>query len=479
MPKRSSIISRGIYKAMGLFGGQQAIAIVCAIIKTKLVALWIGPAGVGLLGLYSSVVDMINTLSNMGIRSSSVRDLSMAHASGNRLRMATVVTIVRRWSWSLGIIWAFVMLACSPALSHFTFGDYNHVWEFMALSACVIAFSVTNCEQAILQGSQKLKWLAKAMTFGLASGLVVSIPMYYFWRIDGIIPSLIVYAFSAAIFAWIFRSRDNDNVPVKLTVGQTARGGAEFVKLGVCITVSGFVVQFVAYAFMAYLNHRAGTGEVGLYRAGDTLVNRYTALLFSAIGLEFYPRLASVCGSRRRTQLFVAQESNITLYILVPVIAIFLLFRELIVDILYTAEFRRMATFMSWCMIGMVFKGVSWCMAYVILAQGRSRIYLVTECLSAALCLALNIVFYELWGLDGLGVSYAVWYFAYLVIVWRVYTGIFKLKPHPSVLAHTAYALAAAAAALWAVESGLTVVSVAIAVATSAWSLIKIRKSVA
>ena len=41
-------IYRTIVKATGLFGGTQVFTILCSIIKTKLVAIWLGAEGVGL-----------------------------------------------------------------------------------------------------------------------------------------------------------------------------------------------------------------------------------------------------------------------------------------------------------------------------------------------------------------------------------------------------------------------------------------------
>ncbi|MGN1265602.1 MAG: hypothetical protein ACI4UL_07275 [Muribaculaceae bacterium] len=61
-------ISRMVIKAMGIFGGVQMVNIVCSIVRTKLVSLWLGPAGVGLFGLWNAALDMINTGSNLGIR---------------------------------------------------------------------------------------------------------------------------------------------------------------------------------------------------------------------------------------------------------------------------------------------------------------------------------------------------------------------------------------------------------------------------
>ena len=83
MSGKSNAISRGIFKAMGIFGGTQMLTIICSIVRNKLVSVWLGPSGMGLFGLYNSAIDMINVFSNMGLRTSSVRDISGAFASGN------------------------------------------------------------------------------------------------------------------------------------------------------------------------------------------------------------------------------------------------------------------------------------------------------------------------------------------------------------------------------------------------------------
>ena len=57
-----SNISRTIVKAMGVFGSIQVFNILCSVIRTKLVALWIGPAGMGLFAIFNSAVDMIVNL---------------------------------------------------------------------------------------------------------------------------------------------------------------------------------------------------------------------------------------------------------------------------------------------------------------------------------------------------------------------------------------------------------------------------------
>lgn len=71
-------MSARVLKAMSVFGGVQVMGVLCSVIRMKFVALWLGPAGVGLFGIYNGAADMLRTLSQLGFRDSSVRDI-VAH----------------------------------------------------------------------------------------------------------------------------------------------------------------------------------------------------------------------------------------------------------------------------------------------------------------------------------------------------------------------------------------------------------------
>ena len=168
-----------ILKAMGIFGGVQVLGILCSIIRTKLVALWIGPVGVGLFGIFNQALEMINMATNLGVRNSSVRDISQAMEHRDQSLIARIVTVVRRWSLWLGMAGALITLAIAPALSRFSFGDYSHVWHFAALAVAVLFMALTNGEYAVLQGLSKLKRLARVTVSGTVGGLLISIPLFY------------------------------------------------------------------------------------------------------------------------------------------------------------------------------------------------------------------------------------------------------------------------------------------------------------
>ena len=104
-----------------------------------------------------------------------------------------------------------------------------------------------------------------------------------------------------------------------------------------------------------------------------------------------------------------------------PIVALFILLRGTIVWILYAPSFDVIYSLISWGMIGIVWRTLSWCMAFVILAKGDGKMFLITEAVSDVIGFGLNVWLYQLWGLTGLGISFMVWYIIYTAMIYVVY----------------------------------------------------------
>ena len=427
-------MSRVVLKAMGIFGGVQVLNILCSIIRTKLVALWIGPLGVGLFGLFNQALEMINIATNLGVRNSSVRDISQAVEQRDSTLIARIVTVVRRWSLWLGLGGALVTVAIAPMLSRFTFGDFNHVWSFVALAVAVLFMALTNGEYAVLQGLSKLKRLARVTVSGTVGGLLISIPLFYFLRERSVLPSILAYA--------------------------------------LCVALGSFVSMIASYVFVSWLNTYSGTESVGFYQAGYTLVDKYAGLVFAALGMEFYPRLARVASSAKRLRVFVSHEINIAFMVLTPCLLAFILLRSQLVWLLYSEQFQVIITYISWGVVGTVLRAMSWCLAFVMLAKGDGKAFLITESISAVTVLALNVVCYILWGVDGLGYSYLAAYAIYLIVVAVVYFKVYHLKLSAKCLRNLAATLFVCVAMVLLVQNNAWIIAISLFVIVSIISLI-------
>ena len=468
-------VSKVVLKAMGIFGGVQVLNILCSLIRNKLVAMWIGPAGVGLFGIFNQALEMLNTATNLGVRNSSVRDISQAVEKRDSSMISRIITVVRRWSLWLGLGGALITMAIAPLLSRLTFGDFNHIWHYVALSAAVLFMALTNGEYGVLQGLSKLKKLARVTVSGTLGGLLISIPMFYFLREDSVLPSIIVYALcvmAAALF-----TKDKEFPKAKVTSRETVSMGADFIKLGVFMTLGSFVAMLASYIFVSWLNITSGKETVGFYQAGYTLVDKYAGLVFVALGYEYYPRLARVAGSSLRLRVFVSNQINLSFMVLTPCLLAFILLRSHLVWLLYSKEFLVILTYISWGVVGTVLRATSWCLSFVMLAKGDGKIFLITESLDAVIGLTLNIVCFSLWGVDGLGFAYIAWFACYTIIVGVVYFRVYHLTISIKCLRNLVATLLVCIAAVLAMQHSLWPVAAAIFIIATPFCLYQAFRS--
>ncbi|MFM8719234.1 MAG: oligosaccharide flippase family protein, partial [Chthoniobacterales bacterium] len=94
---------REILKSSSIVGGAQAINYVIGLLRTKAVALLLGPSGVGLVGLYVSAIGLVGTFAQFGINESGVREVAAAAGTGNAERVAATAKTLRRVCWASGI----------------------------------------------------------------------------------------------------------------------------------------------------------------------------------------------------------------------------------------------------------------------------------------------------------------------------------------------------------------------------------------
>ena len=466
-------ISRTIVKAMGVFGSIQVFNILCSVVRTKLVALWIGPLGMGLFAIFNSAIDMIVNIANFGMRTSATRSISMASDNPDKLNRISVAA--RRWAMWLGALGAIAMIIASPWLSEMSFGDRSHVWGYVILAIAVFANSLTLGEQAVMQGTSMLKKLAQASFYGALVGLILSIPLYYFLGEQSIVPSILCYSLSVLIFSYFIRKKGIGLQGCTLTIKDTLAIGKDFLKLGIFITLTDVVSQTSNYIFISYLNNVANTETVGYYQAGYTLIARYTGLILSALCVEYFPRLSKVAHSNMKLNIFVSQEINIALMVLTPVIVAFILFARLIITILYTDEFFIIQNFITIGIVGMVFRVFSWCMSFVVLAKGRGKMFFIIEVMDIFVFLGAYITAYHFYGLDGFGGAFILWYFISTLIVMFCYYHFFNLRLNAGCFKWGLWALSTSIVTLVAMQNGLVLVAVAMLVITAVYSAVKFR----
>jgi O-antigen/teichoic acid export membrane protein len=417
--KESQSSYKQIIKATSIFGGLQVISILISIVRSKFIAVLLGPIGIGISGMLTATTGIISGLTNFGLGTSAVRDISSAYESGNIKRIAIVANVLNRWVWVTGLLGMILTLVFSPLLSYLSFGNYDYTIAFLVLSITLLINQLNSGQLVVLQGSRKISLLAKANLLGSITGLFTTIPLYFIWGIDGIVPSLVIAGLTSLITSYYFRKKVYVE-KIRVSKVRSIAEGKEMLKMGFLISMSGFMTLGFSYLVRLFITHEGSITEVGLYNAGFTIISTYVGLIFTAMSTDYYPRLSAVADDANKANETINDQIEIALIILGPVIVVFILFIRLIIQLLYSDQFLDASIMIVWAALGMFFRAVGWSIGFYFLAKGTNKLFFWNELIANIYLTLINITGYYFWGLSGLGYSFVLIYFIYLIQVFVV-----------------------------------------------------------
>jgi O-antigen/teichoic acid export membrane protein len=403
-------------KATSIFGGVQGFQIIIQIIRSKFVAVLLGPTGIGILGLLTSTIGLITGLTNFGLGTSAVKDIAESVNTRNQIRIATTAALLRRLVWITGILGALITLILSPWLSQLTFGNHKYTLAFIWVSITLLFNQLTVGQLVILQGMRKLQYLAKANLAGSLLALLVTVPLYYLWGVGGIVPAIIGTSIITMAVSWYYAGKVRIE-SVKVSRDQIITDGKKMLFMGFMISLSGLVALGGSYIIRIFISNHGGVEQVGLYNAGFAIINSYVGLIFTAMATDYYPRLSAQAGDNNLCRQTINQQAEIAVLILAPILSVFLIFINWIILILYSQKFLVINGMIYWATLGIYFKAASWSIAFILLAKGKNTLFFWNELISNIYFLGLNILGYKLLGLMGLGLSYLLGYLLYLIQV--------------------------------------------------------------
>lgn len=424
MSKSSSSYGE-VLRSSSIMGGAQAINYLVGVLRTKAVAVLLGPAGVGLVGAYVAITTMVGTIAGLGINSSGVRDVAEAHGTGDRHRIASTVRTLRRASWVTGAAgWVLIAVLAWP-LSEYTFGSPGEARSLALLGATLLLAAVDAGEGAIVQGSRRIGDLARRTMLQAVTGTLIAVSGYAWLGDRGIVPVLVATAATNCGISWWF-SRRVEIEHISPSWSDTWNRSKRLMSLGLAFMWSALVTAGTSLAIRALIVRDLGIEASGMYQAAWALSGMFAAFILSAMGTDFYPRLTAVASDHAEVNRLVNQQTEIGTLLALPGVLGTLAFAPWVMRAFYSSDFAPATALLPWFVIGVMGRVVSWPMGFILLAKGASRWFATTETVFGALHLVLAFVLLRSVGLTGVAIAFALLYSAYtaaMAVLVRQITG--------------------------------------------------------
>ena len=295
----------------------------------------------------------------------------------------------------------------SRLLADWTFNDPSFTISYCII-AIVIGLNIGNEGRlALLKGTRQLRMLAGASVIGSAVGLFTSVPLYYFFGKDGIVPELLVSSILAVFTTNYFVKR----IPYEylhISIKDVIKEGTPMVKMGVAMMFVTFLQTIVALVLNSFIRAHGGLETVGLFSAGTTILHGYFGLLTTALTTDYYPRIAAVNKDNKILQEELNKQSIVSLLFIAPLLVVFLVFLPYFISILYSPAFLPATDYVRFAIYWTLITACSNQVDLILVAKFDIKSFITIAIFIRLLQLVLCLSLYSWYGLSGLGVSYAV-----------------------------------------------------------------------
>ena len=307
-----------ILKYASLFGSIQALNIFIGMVRNKLVALILGPGGIGLMSLFNSAISLLSNATNLGIATSSVKTLSELYEKGDEEVTRRHVHVIRMWAFVTAILGFLVCALAGPFLNNFSFTWGNHVKHFVFLAPTVGMLAITGGETAILKSARRLRNLAKVSVWNVFLALILTTPIIYLYGQKGIIPTITLITFTQMLLTMHYSYRV---FPLSFKFDRNLlREGVPMIRLGIAFVMAGVFGSGADFLIRASLNNIASLNMLGLYNAGFMMSVTYAGMVFTSMETDYYPRLSAIGHDVQQMSSTVNHQVEVSLLMISPLL---------------------------------------------------------------------------------------------------------------------------------------------------------------
>ncbi|MCK5825180.1 MAG: oligosaccharide flippase family protein [Ichthyobacteriaceae bacterium] len=407
---------RKTIKNTGIVGVSQIITILISLIKTKVVAILLGPTGIGLIHLFNTTLEMLGSVFGLGVAVSGVRNISEVIAINDSEKLSRTVINIKRWLWFSGILGVILTSLFSKQISILTFGTPDYWFDISLLSITILVTNLTSAHSTIIRGARNITDFVKTNILSAIFGVLIAVPLYYFFGVKAVMPVLFITSIVIYIINYIYSSKIKLQ-KVKVSFKESLTEGSEMIKLGLFIVFTGLISTLTLYFVRITIGDKLGIEYVGYYSVVISLTVTYMGVIFNAMSADYYPKLGAINNDNKKINIAVLEQTKIVLLLGTPLVVFMYVFAEFIIEILYTEEFLIAVTLLQWMLISVFIRFIGYPIGYVFLAKGKSKIFIFTQTTWNILFVAFVLLsFKNNLGLEGIGISYTLAYFIGAII---------------------------------------------------------------
>lgn len=407
--KHSELLSVSFFS-----GISTVIKLATAFVTAKIIAFYIGPAGLGVIGQLSSFIAIVLPLSVGAVSNGIVKYLSEFEEDKSRQNEVIKAAIIITACCSLMI--ASVTVVFAENWSLMLFGENNDYSSIIIVfGITLICYALFTLFTSVLNGLKEYKKYNYLNIISSIIGLVFSLILIHLYGLNGALFSMVTYQSVVIIIFFFFipKIKQLNWNQIKQVKINTATYFNLF-KFSLMAIVSSIVVPLTQIFIRTIINTRVDAVSVGFYEAINRISIMYLGVITTTLSIYYLPRLSSISSKK-----LLKQELYKGYIIILPVTFFLLLgvyiFKGFVIKIVFSQAFTHMENYFLPQLAGDFFKIASWLLAFQMWAKAMVKTFIITETLASLSLGVLSYWLIQIYGGVGAVYAYLINYLLYFV----------------------------------------------------------------
>ena len=397
-----------ILRTSTIIGSATVVVLLSNLLKIKVAALLLGPAGVGLIGLFQKLVAIAAMIAGLGTDSAGTRRVAVFAKNERSLRVTRRALFIG--AVVLSTIGGIVFFAVSLHVDRYFLQDVTLQLDVAWLAVGVAASIMASYHTALFTGLRRMEDIGRIRALGgVLSALIGSLAIWQFGHI-GILVMVISAPLSTLAIGYlslfgIKRSESPQPSFRELLVEWQSIIGA-----GTLFMLSGLICLASELTIRTLIQWELGLVSLGHFHASWSISVAYLGLTIGALGADFLPKLSSAMQDKKLATRLINEQTEIMLLICGPILLVLMAFAPSVLQLLYSAEFTPVANVLRIQLLADVLKILAWPLSLSLMAAGTGRAYFITEGTASVVLVLVVAVGLSRLELMATGVSYIIVY---------------------------------------------------------------------
>ncbi|WP_035690550.1 O-antigen translocase [Flavobacterium sp. F52] len=397
------IIQTNLFKITSLNSLSVALKIGIGLITSKILAVFVGPSGMALVGNLRNFLTSLENIATLGFQNGIVK--YTAESEKSRIELQKIISTVFIALIGVAILLSIILFCSASYWNEKIFGDNTeYLIVFKTLSFVLPTYGLSIFFIAVINGLGKFKKVISINIIGNIVGLLTSVFLILqFKTIGALIATIIAPALLFFITFYLVQKEIQIFQFIKLDVFdfKVLRNLSAYSLMTLVSSVFG---PFVFLAIRNNIIQDLGIEQAGYWETMTRISSYYLMFVSAILSVYFLPKLSKAQNNQETKTIFF-QYYKYILPVFVLALAVLYFSRFFVIQLLFTKEFLPVTDLFFWQLLGDVFKVCALILGYQFFAKRKTSAFIITELFSLSVFYTASLYFIEVFQIEGVVIA--------------------------------------------------------------------------